>query len=100
MFKDVTTIKMSGANFDSLTSFDFFNPHDGNKVKTVKGALLYGRNGTGKSTIARAFRKLAGGNVPVITSAAFYDDAGHPVTLTEEETKHIFILTRTTWIKM
>ncbi|HEY0222645.1 MAG TPA: AAA family ATPase [Lactovum miscens] len=91
MFKDVTTLKMSGANFNSLTSFDFFNPHDGNKVKTVKGALLYGRNGTGKSTIARAFRKLAGGNVPVITSAAFYDDAGHPVTLTEEEKKHIFI---------
>lgn len=91
MFKDVTTLKMSGANFDSLTSFDFFNPHDGNKVKTVKGALLYGRNGTGKSTIARAFRKLAGGNVPVITSAAFYDDTGQPVTLTDEEKKHIFI---------
>jgi hypothetical protein len=91
MFRDITTLKMSGANFDSLTSFDFFNPYDGNKVKTVKGALLYGRNGTGKSTIARAFRKLAGGNVPVITSATFYDDAGHPVTLTEEEKKHIFI---------
>ena len=91
MLKDITTIKMSGANFDSLTSFDFFNPHDGNKVKIIKGALLYGRNGTGKSTIARAFRKLAGGNAPVITSATFYDDAGHPVTLTEEEKKHVFI---------
>jgi len=91
MLKDITTIKISGANFDSLTSFDFFNPHDGNKVKTIKGALLYGRNGTGKSTIARAFRKLAGGNAPVITSATFYDDAGHPVALTEVEKKHIFI---------
>lgn len=91
MFKDITTIKMSGANFDSLTSFDFFNPHDGNKVKTIKGALLYGRNGTGKSTIARAFRKIAEGNAPVITSATFYDDTDHSVTLTEEEKKHIFI---------
>jgi len=91
MLKDITTIKMSGANFDTLTSFDFFNPHDGNKIKTIKGALLYGRNGTGKSTIARAFRKLAGGDAPVITSATFFDDPGHPVTLTEEEKRHIFI---------
>ncbi len=91
MLKDVTKIEMSGAVFDSLTQFDFFNPHDGDKIKTIKGALLYGRNGTGKSTIARAFRKLSGGTVPVITSAIFYDEEGQPVTLTEEEKKHIFI---------
>lgn len=91
MLKDITAVKMSGANFDALTAFDFFNPHEGNKTKTVKGALLYGRNGTGKSTIARAFRKLSGENVPVITNATFYDDADQPVTLTEEEEKHIFI---------
>lgn len=91
MLKDVTKIKMSGANFDSPTLFDFFNPHDGDKIKNIKGSLLYGRNGTGKSTIARAFRKLAGETVPVITSAAFYDDTDQPINLTEEQKKHIFI---------
>jgi hypothetical protein len=91
MLKDVTTIKISGANFDSLTTLDFFNPRDDGKVKTVKGTLLYGKNGTGKSTIARAFRKLAGENVPVISSASFFNDDGQLVTLTEEEKKHIFI---------
>lgn len=91
MLNDITTIKMSGANFDALTSFDFFNPHDGDKVKTIKGALLYGRNGTGKSTIARAFRQLSGDTVPVIASADFYDDAGQLVVLNEDEKRHIFV---------
>lgn len=91
MLKDVSTIKVKGANFQSLTSFDFFNPNELNKVKTTKGALLYGRNGTGKSTIARAFRKLSGENIPVITNATFCDDKDQVVILTEEEKKRIFI---------
>lgn len=65
--------------------------YDKDKIKTVKGALLYGRNGTGKSTVARAFRNLSGENVPVITSAAFYDENDQEIILTEEEKKHIFI---------
>ena len=91
MLNNITALKMAGANFESLTTFDFFNPHDGNKIKTVKATLLYGRNGTGKSTIARAFRKLAGEAIPTITDASFYDDANQLVTITEEEKKHIFV---------
>lgn len=91
MLKDITTLKISGANFEHLTSFDFFNPHDNNKIKTIKGALLYGRNGAGKSTIARSIRKIIGETAPAISVATFYDDAGQPVILTEEEKKHIFI---------
>ena len=60
MLKDIKTIRVAGASFDSLNSFDFFDPVDNNAIKSVKGALLYGRNGTGKSTIARAFRQLDG----------------------------------------
>lgn len=95
MLKDITGIKILGANFDSLTVFNFFNPHDNphdrDKIKTIKGTLLYGRNGSGKSTIARAFRKLAGEIVPVITNAELYDDENKPISLTEEEKKHMFI---------
>lgn len=91
MLKDISKIKISGAVFDSLTLFDFFNPHDGNKAKTVKATLLYGRNGTGKSTIAKAFRKLEGEDIPTITSAVFCDDSDQPVILEEEEKKQIFV---------
>ena len=91
MLKDITTIKLQGASFSTLSPFVFFNPHEKDKVKIVKSSLLYGRNGTGKSTIARAFYKIAGGDVASITSASLYDDAGQPVVLTEDEKKHIFV---------
>lgn len=91
MLKDIRKVKISGAIFNTLTSFDFFNPHDGDKLKTIKGALLYGRNGTGKSTIAKAFRKIGGETVPAITSTVLYDDADQPVMLSEDEKRHIFV---------
>lgn len=91
MLKDITKIKLSGAIFDTSTTLDLFNPHEGNKLKTTKGALLYGRNGTGKSTIAKAIRKLAGESMSTISNAAFYDDANQPINLSEEEKKQIFV---------
>lgn len=91
MLKNITKIKVLGALFNTLTPFDFFNPHDGDKIKTIKGALLYGRNGTGKSTIARAFRSLGGESVHAIDSVTSYDDAEQPVFLGEQEKKHIFV---------
>lgn len=91
MLRDITKIAMMGACFDSLAQFDFFNPHEADKLKTVKGALLYGRNGTGKSTIARAFCKLAGATDPRICNATFYDDCGQVVSLNDDEKKRIFV---------
>ena len=91
MLKDITKVKLSGAMFSTVTSFEFFNPHDGDKLKTIKGALLYGRNGTGKSTIAKAFRKLGGEIVPAVTGVVVCDDANQIVSLSEEEKKQIFV---------
>ena len=97
MLRDIATIKVQGANFASLTSLDVFEPRDGKDkqgndiFKTVKGALLYGRNGTGKSTIARAFRKTKGELQPAIKQTSFSDKDGKPVILSEEEKKRIFV---------
>lgn len=91
MLKDITSVKISGAVFNAGTKLEFFNPYDGSKLKTVKGSLLYGRNGTGKSTIAKAFRKLGGETIPSISSAMLFDDADQPITLSEEERRHIFV---------
>ena len=87
MLKDISTIKIQGANFASLTSLDVFEPRDGKDkqgndgFKTVKGVLLYGRNGSGKSTIARAFRKAKGETQPAIKQTSFSDKDGKPVIL-------------------
>ena len=56
MLNDLKQIKLSGAAFDDQMILDFFKEKNDNKH--INGVLLYGRNGSGKSTIAKAFRKL------------------------------------------
>jgi energy-coupling factor transporter ATP-binding protein EcfA2 len=87
MLKDIRNIKIQGASFETLTQLPLLC--DGNNP--AKAILLYGRNGFGKSTIARAFRKikgLPGGN---IQTALVSDAQGATITLTDEERAHIFI---------
>lgn len=91
MLKDISTVKVQGAIFASLTPFSLFNPLDGKDYKTVKGALLYGRNGSGKSTIAKAFRKARGEEQPAIMQVSFADKDGNTVTLSDDEKKKIFV---------
>lgn len=99
MLNEATTIKIQGANFDTVTELKFFEPAEKNaehkkKLKgkeVVKGVLLFGRNGSGKSTTARAFRKIAGENVHTILNAVLCDKDGQPITLTEDEKKQIFV---------
>ena len=50
MLKDIAGIRVCGANFENSSDILFLDPHYGNKIKKVKGSLLYGRNGAGKST--------------------------------------------------
>lgn len=91
MIKDVTKIKIKGAIFDTETQLDFFNPNDGNKEKTIKGSLIYGRNGTGKSTIAKAFRKLSGEQLASVSNVFAYNKNDQPVPLLTEEKTKIFV---------
>ena len=94
MLKNIKSIELVGANFVTSTSLDLFNSHDGGKVSTIRGVLLYGRNGMGKSTIARAFRKIAGEDVPVIINVVLRDDTGQPITLSEDEKNTFLFLMR------
>ena len=66
MLNSIASIKLQGANFESPTIIKLFDPVDEGKIKTIKATLLYGRNGTGKSTIAKAFRKVSGEVLPII----------------------------------
>lgn len=102
MLKEVSGIKIAGANFKQLTMLDLFNPTEsnGNKIKTIKGTLLYGKNGSGKSTIARGFRKISGEALPVIGQALALDKDGGSINLSEDEKKHILSLMRSMLIKM
>lgn len=91
MLKEICGIELRGANFENPTRLDMFNPIDGGTRKTIKGTLLYGRNGSGKSTIARGFRKIIGEKDQPINHASVLDKNGAPIVLTESEKKRIFI---------
>lgn len=91
MLKDITGIRLCGANFDRLVDILLLDPHDGKKIKPVKATLLYGRNGAGKSTLARAMMKAKGEQQDSIVQAAFLDNNGSPILLTNEEQSRIFV---------
>lgn len=57
MLNDIAGIKIKGANFQSETALELFKSNN----KNVQATLIYGRNGAGKSTIAKAFRKVKDG---------------------------------------
>ena len=91
MLKEICGIELCGANFENPTRLDMFNPIDGGTQKTIKGTLLYGRNGSGKSTIARGFRKIIGEKDQPINHASVLDKNGSHIVLTESEKNKIFI---------
>lgn len=97
MLKDISTIKIQGANFDTLTPLALFESRDGkdkdgnDQYKTIKGTLLYGRNGAGKSSIARVFRKAKGEILPAIKQVSFADKDDNIVFLTEDDKNRIFV---------
>lgn len=86
MLKDISTVELQGANFRTAQRLPLLSQNG----TSVKSSLVYGRNGSGKSTIAKAFKKIKGDAVPTIHSAAF-DIHNAPVTLTPDDQAHIFI---------
>jgi len=88
MLKDISSIKLQGANFSTATTLPILDSSDG---KYAKASLIYGRNGSGKSTIARSFRKLKGDAVTTVTTSVALDAANLPITLSEQERTSIFV---------
>lgn len=91
MLKDITGIRICGANFETVTDILMLDPNEGNKKKNVKGCLLYGRNGAGKSTLAKAIKKAKGEIQYSINQAEFLDINNSPIVLNEEENARIFV---------
>lgn len=52
MFDQLTKLTIKGGYFDAETSLDVFKPNE-------PLSIVYGRNGSGKTTIARCVRQLA-----------------------------------------
>ena len=88
MLKDITGIKLAGGGFINPVELRLFDPLDGNKVKLPKGTILYGRNGSGKSTIAKAIKKVVKGGYPHITQATVLDKDGNIIPTDSRRVKY------------
>lgn len=91
MLKDITGIRLLGANFETVTDILMLDPNEGNTKKNVKGSLIYGRNGAGKSTLAKAIKKAKGETQDTINQAEFLDINNSPVILSEKENARVFV---------
>lgn len=88
MLKDLSLIKLQGANFSSETDLPVLDSSD---EKYSKISLIYGRNGAGKSTIAKSFRKIKGEDFSSAITATPLDSAKQTITLSETEKASIYV---------
>lgn len=87
MLEQIKGIKLKGANFVNQTELNLFKSSND---KVAKLALVYGRNGSGKSTISNAFKKVKGEDILNIETATLYDDS-HEISIGESGDKAIFV---------
>ena len=92
MIKDITGIKLSGANFEEEVSLQLFT-NDKGTMPSEKCRIcnLYGKNGSGKSTIAYAFSNIVGNLEESIKTAQVIDKGEKGIALTEREKKRVYI---------
>lgn len=96
MLKDIVKLKIKGGIFKEESTLPFLEKEikdgerKGEKIR-AQGAIVYGRNGSGKSTISNAFLAIKNGGMPGIDEAQLIGIDGKEITLTENERKHIFV---------
>ena len=86
MIEKVEGLEFSGAAFLEKTSFPLFTS------EKDRMCLIYGKNGSGKSTISRAFNKIVYPDIEEISYSRLYDLNGNTVQDSEESLrKKIFV---------
>ncbi len=87
MLQDISAIRIKGANFSVDTELSLFDHHKGKH----RMQIIYGKNGAGKSTIAKAFLKIKGIEEPKLERAELLDKEGNIIILESEEKKQIAV---------
>lgn len=87
MFKNIAGIKIKNAFFDTEAILNLFKKND-NEVCNF--SIVYGRNGSGKSTISRAIESIKY-NKQSFETSKFIDLNNNEVVLNEETKKYIHI---------
>lgn len=87
ILENISSIRIKGGIFEAETDLSLFE-----KDKQVpRFSLLYGKNGTGKSTISRAFRKLTGIYEKQIDLVDIFDAENNAIPVTNEIKDAIYV---------
>lgn len=85
MLKSIKGLKIKGAFFSNEATLDLFSKGED------RVSLIFGRNGSGKSTISRAVAKIIGNETADIISAQFVNYDGRSLSLPEEDARRVYI---------
>ena len=90
MLEDITSLKIKGGIFETETDLPIFEKERLNNPEQIF-SLIYGKNGSGKSTISRGFRKITGAEELQIESMELLDADGSTIVVSEEEKNGIYV---------
>ena len=90
MLEDITSLKIKGGIFETETDLPIFEKEKPNNPEQIF-SLVYGKNGSGKSTISRGFRKITGAEELQIESMELLDADGSTIVVSEEEKNGIYV---------
>lgn len=87
LLENISSLKIKGGLFEAETELPLFVKDK----QQPRFSLLYGKNGTGKSTISRAFMQLAGSDEKQIVTAEILDAQRSPISITDELRNSIYV---------
>lgn len=89
LYEGLTGLRFSGAAFTEETAIEFFPPSD---KSSVRASLIFGKNGSGKTTISNAILKSCNrSSIEGIRTAHFLDAENNELNLLDPELEHIFV---------
>lgn len=90
MYENLCGVRFKGEMFDNEREFSFFS-NEGNNNYPTRVGIIYGKNGSGKSTITKAFQKCADESITTISSASLYNFEKELITERDDIKQNIFV---------
>lgn len=90
MFENISGVMIKGDMFEGEKTFNLFSKKGKNEYPT-RISIIYGKNGSGKSTITKAFQKYTGKKIDSISSVSLYDYDNKYVTENDYIKENTFV---------
>ena len=85
MYKSIASISINGKYFENESKLELFSKED------ERLSIIYGKNGSGKSTIAEAFSAYKCGEITKFTKVDLCTTNASPALLSDEGKQNIFV---------